>query len=183
MEIKKIENRTKKKIEENKSNRVVRSKNQYKQIFKEDFKNDNARWVYPFWPVNTRFPSEFKRGDGYFSVSGDVNAWALMRGENGAFIDLLEGIEEDSVYEIACKVKSSSASTTMQFRLWVHDTNEGHNVTNPRNPKAFSSFSDQDYTSISVQFKATHTKAMRIHLLCKGGTGAIIFKEVTVKKI
>lgn len=174
-------NKTDKRIEI-KSQKVFKSRNQSDKIFIEEFKSDNNKWVFPFWGINQKFPSSFTRGDGYVSISGTINAWARTRGTNGAYIDLHEGIVEDEVYEITCRVKSSSAATTMRFQLWVHDTIEGHNITNPKDSNSFSSFGE-NYVSISVQFRATQTKAMRIHLHCTAGVGAIIIKDVIVRKI
>jgi hypothetical protein len=104
------------------------------------------------------------------------NEWPTQNFENGAYIDLRNGIIEGLNYTIKCKVKSSLGST-MGFKFWLHDIKGNNSMTNPI---AFETPPSDDYKEYSLTFKATKTNAIRIHLHCKAGVGFLMVDSVKV---
>lgn len=98
--------------------------------------------------------------------------------ENGAYIDLSNGIYKDSKYEISCWVKSSD-KTTMGFKLWVHDTKGRGEMKFPANFYTPGSTPEE----IKVGFIGTESQALRIHLHYKAGNGKLFVSKVVVVKV
>ena len=98
--------------------------------------------------------------------------------ENGACIDLKNGIYQDSKYEVSCWVNSSK-NTRMGFKLWVHDTLGQAEMKFPAN---FYTPGNK-YEEVKVGFIATQSQALRIHLHYKVGKGKISVDRVKVIKV
>lgn len=144
-------------------------------IFFDDFAEDTYAWIKNYWgSTNPQKTNRIQNGGMVFEAN--QNEWQSQNSENGAFIDLRNGIIEGLNYTVKCKVKSSSDSN-MGFKLWLHDIKGNGSMTNPI---AFETPPSNDYKEYSLTFKATVTKAIRIHLHCKAGVGYLMVDSVKV---
>ncbi|MHB8067795.1 MAG: hypothetical protein ACYDIC_07840 [Desulfobaccales bacterium] len=144
-------------------------------IFRDKFDSGNQGWSLNFWgSKNPDKTNRIEKSMLIFEATEDE-----LNNENkeyGAYFDLKNGVYKGNRYEIACKVRADE-NTTMQFRLWLHDTRGRSNCA--------TSFlvPSKKSEKIKLEFTANETEAIRIHLHCKAGTGRIIVEEVLVKKI
>ncbi len=144
-------------------------------VFFDDFDKDNYAWIFNYWgSTNPQKTNRIQNGCMVFEAN--QNEWPNQNFQNGALIDLRNGIIEGLNYTVKCKVKSS-LNSTMGFKLWLHDIKENNSMTNPI---AFETPPSDDYKEYSLTFKATETNAIRIHLHCKAGVG---FLEVDSVKV
>lgn len=145
-------------------------------IFKDDFKIGNKGWRLNYWGSNN--PTKTNRIENstmiFEATESDLPTPAK---EFGAYFDLRGGIYQGNAYEVSCKVRSEK-ETTMQFKLWLHDTVGGiSNIVTPlRTPQ-------NNFEIIKLKFVANQTEAIRIHLHNKAGEGQILVDEVVVRKI
>lgn len=146
-----------------------------KVVFEDDFESGNKGWELNYWTINTPKTNRIENSAMIF----EANENELMdpRKEFGAFIDLRNGIYRDYKYEVSCSVRSEE-NTTMQFRLWLHDSIGGASSINT--PWIIPPVSGE---VIKLDFVANSTEAIRIHLHIKAGEGIIIVNEVFVRKI
>ncbi len=150
-------------------------------VFSDDFSDLSPyHWSGPYWGGNV---DTVKRASGYivFSAKPGSDWTRLHPDENGALIDLKNGIFEGFTYQVKCQAKSDNG-TTMGFKLWVHDKGQPNavSITDPKDGFETPGLELKDY---SVRFLATKTNEMRIHLHCRAGAGRILVKEVTVTKL
>jgi len=147
-----------------------------KIVFKDDFHAGNKGWFLNYWSSNN--PQKTNRIENSVMIF-EANESDLLdpRREFGAYIDLRDRIYRECTYEVSCKVKSEK-QTTMQFKLWLHDTKgKVSNVETPlRTPSTLGE-------TIKLEIKANTTEAIRIHLHNKAGEGKILLNEVVVRKI
>lgn len=145
-------------------------------IFKEEFRTGGKGWFLNYW--GSKNPQRTNRiessGMVFEAIEGELEN---ENSEYGACFDLKNGIYQGNKYEVICKVYSEKG-TTMKFRLWLHDTIGGEaNVQTPyRTPGS-------NIETLKLEFIATGTNALRIHLHAKAGLGKIIVREVIVKKV
>lgn len=146
------------------------------EIFFDDFATPNRYWGLNYWQGK----AETVRFEGNHLVlqAATLEEWPAT-GCNGAYIDLTYGIYENETYEISCRVKSSPNST-MGFQLWVHDT-VGKDKRS-LDPQDFET-PPNDYKLYKTTFVTTKTKAIRVHLHARIGTGSILVSDVKVVKI
>lgn len=143
-------------------------------VFFDDFAKDIG-WVFNYWGSTN--PQKTNRIQNECMVFEAIqNEWPTQNFENGAYIDLRNGIIEGLNYTIKCKVKSSLDST-MGFKLWLHDIKGNNSMTNPI---AFETPPSDDYKEYSLIFKATETNGIRVHLHCKAGTGFLMVDSIKV---
>lgn len=157
-------------------NRYVISKLLSEVIFIEDFSSTANFWAMNYW--GSTDPSKTNRiENGKMIFQANSNEWKSNGlDQNGAYFDLRSGLLVGLNYEVECKVKSTP-STTMKFQLWLHDTLEKNSIkTNLEIPPS------DDYKTYKLQFKATESKAIRIHLHCYSGQGQIIVSEIKVTR-
>lgn len=144
-------------------------------VFFDDFDKNKYTWMFNYWgSTNPQKTNRIQNGCMVFEA--DQTEWQSQNFENGAYIDLRNGIIEGLNYTIKCKVKSS-LNSTMGFKLWVHDIKGNKNMTNPI---AFETPPSADYKEYSLVFKATETNGIRIHLHCKAGVGFMMVESVKV---
>jgi hypothetical protein len=144
-------------------------------VFFDDFANDKYAWITNYWgSTNPQKTNRIQNGSMVFEA--DQSEWPNNGFENGACIDLRNGIIEGLKYTVECRVKSSQNSN-MGFRLWLHDIKGNNSMTNPI---AFETPPSDDYKEYSLTFKATETNAIRIHLHCRAGAGFLQVDSVKV---
>lgn len=146
-------------------------------IFEDDFSFGNKGWRLNYWGSNN--PDKTCRIESSSMVfEADESDLVALQKENGAYYDLNEKIYKDSRYEITCWVKSSKSST-MGFKLWVHDTHGGAEM------KSSNKFIKPgiNYQEVKVQFIGTDKHALRVHLHYKSGKGKIFIDRVKVVKL
>ena len=97
-----------------------------KIILHDNFKTTNYNWQMPYW---TGAKSTAVRRDGYLEFEATEAAWP--KNANGALLTIA-GVVEGNEYLISAKVKQGRPNTSMMFQLWVHDTKENNNVTEPQ---------------------------------------------------
>ena len=143
-------------------------------VFFDNFSKDIA-WVLNYWgSTNPQKTNRIQNGNMIFeAIQGE---WPNQNYENGAYIDLRNGIIEGLSYTIKCRVKSSIGST-MGFKLWLHDIKGNNSMTTPI---AFETPPSDNYKEFSLIFKATETNGIRLHLHCKAGEGFIVVDSVKV---
>jgi hypothetical protein len=143
-------------------------------VFIDRFNAGNRGWRLNYW--GSRNPQKTNRIENSFMVF-EATESDSVKGEFGACFDLRNGIYQGNKYEVTCKVKSDE-NTTMQFRLWLHDTTGGDSSirTNFKTPST-------KLEEFKLGFTANETEAIRIHLHNKAGVGRIIVDEVVVRKI
>ncbi|MFT3911444.1 MAG: nucleotide-binding protein [Ferruginibacter sp.] len=146
-------------------------------IWQDNFDNIN-HWKMNFWgSKNSIKTNRIENGEMIFEATSDEVE--NENGSYGAYIDLTSKIENEKTYEIRCKI-CSLANTTMGFQLWIHDGKDGKTkVIEPLFPKTPSIIPE----IIKVQFTATESNSMRIHLYCRCGLGMLKVSEVTVYQI
>jgi predicted membrane protein len=146
-------------------------------VFLENFKPYNNGWNLNYWgSTNPSKTNKIENGEMIFEA--DNNEWINNNNENGAYFDLRNGIYEGNKYLVSCKLKSTK-NTTMGFRLWLHDIEGNSSVVYPKD--FFTP--DEKNETVELEFTATKTNGIRIHLHNKAGLGKIIIKEVKVIKI
>lgn len=146
-------------------------------VFKDYFDFGNKGWRLNYWGSNDPDKTcRFEKSNMVFEAE-DSDLVSPQK-ENGACLDLTDGIYQGSKYEIYCWVKSSKY-TTMGFKLWVHDTLGQAEMKSSPNFHTPTS----EYKEVSVQFIATKSQALRIHLHYKAGKGSIYVDKVKVVKI
>lgn len=141
-------------------------------IFLENFKTTTHFWVNFGNSNNPNKTNRVENGQMVFEASS--KDWE--NGNGGAYYDIESGIQSQYVYVVSCRAKST-ANTTMQLRLWLHDTKGNGSQTSNWQIPPNSHFKRYERT-----FTATEFEALRIHLHCKGGSGQIIVNEVRVTK-
>lgn len=145
-------------------------------VFKDEFSSGNKGWQMNYWGSNN--PQKTNRIENSYMIfeAEDIDLIDQKK-EFGAYIDLKNGIYQGNEYEVICKV-AADANTTMQFRLWLHDTKGGSSniQTNYITPT-------EKISTLNLKFTSNETNAIRIHLHNKAGSGKIKVKEVIVKKI
>lgn len=150
-------------------------------IFKDDF-IINQGWHLNYW--GTTNPEKTNRIENSVMIF-EANESELLNEnkEFGAYFDLKNGIYEGYTYEVCCKVKSDS-NTTMKFQLWLHDNVVGNrsSMRTEKIPKEFE-IPSNEFKELKINFLATITNGIRIHLHNKGGFGKIYVKEVAVYKV
>ena len=146
-------------------------------IFEDDFSFGNKGWRLNYWGSND--PDKTCRIEDSTMVfeAGEQDLQNTQK-ENGAHYDLNEKIYRGSRYEISCWVKSNESST-MGFKLWVHDTHGGAEM------KSSTNFIKPgiSYQEVKVQFVGTDKNALRVHLHYKSGKGKIFIDRVKVAKL
>jgi hypothetical protein len=143
-------------------------------VFFDNFAKDIG-WVSNYWgSTNPQKTNRIQNGCMVFEAI--QNEWPTQNYENGAYIDLRNGITEGLNYTIKCKVKSSLDST-MGFKLWLHDIKGNNSMSNPI---TFETPPSDDYKEYSLTFKATETNGIRVHLHCKAGVGFLMVDSVKV---
>jgi hypothetical protein len=146
-------------------------------IFEDDFSFGNKGWRLNYWGSNN--PDKTCRIEQSSMVfEAEDQELQSSQKENGAYYDLHEKIYKGSRYEVICWVRSG-ASSTMGFKLWVHDTKGGGEM------KSSTNFikPDSDYQEVKVQFVGTDSNALRIHLHYKPGKGKIFVDRVRAVKL
>ncbi len=98
---------------------------------------------------------------------------------DGCNKDLLGVLQLGGTYEVSCLVKSSPG-TTAKFQLWCHDKND-----NPNGISVNTQFFTPSHRGqrVSVIFKATFNKSIRIHLQYSPGAGSIIASKIEIKEL
>jgi hypothetical protein len=145
-------------------------------VFKDDFHAGNKGWILNYW--RSKNPLKTNRIENSIMIfEATENDLVNSNKEFGAYIDLRNGIYRDCSYEISCKVKSEK-ETTMQFKLWLHDTKGG--ASNIETPLKTPSTSGE---ILKLKIKANVTEAIRIHLHNKAGEGKILVEEVVARNI
>lgn len=163
--------------------RLLLKERKHELIYEETFL-DGAGWHLNYW--GTSNPQKTNRIEGsrmiFEAIRGEV---INEKGSFGAYYDLRSGIYQGNAYRVICSVKSSHAAS-MGFQLWLHDTKGNPKgpdnkalLVRPLVPKTPSEKGEQ----IEVDFVATNTNALRIHLHCRGGSGQIIVEGIRVYKI
>lgn len=145
-------------------------------VFKDEFNAGNKGWQMNYWGSNN--PQKTNRiENSYMVFEATESDLTNSKKEFGAYIDLKNGIYQGNEYEVICRV-AADANTTMQFRLWLHDTRGSSSSiqTNYITPT-------EKISTLSLKFTSNKTNAIRIHLHNKAGLGKIKVKEVIVKKI
>lgn len=145
-------------------------------IFIDKFDAGNKGWNLNHWrSQNPKKTNRIENSSMVFEAT--ESDWPDKRNENGANLNLRNGIYQGNKYEVMCRVKSVE-NTTMQFRLWLHDTTGGDSskATDFETPPA-------QFKEVKLEYTANETEAIRIHLHCKAGAGKIIVDEVVVRKI
>lgn len=161
-----------------------KSENQQKKsardvIFEDDFEY-NKGWVLNYW--GSTDPSKTNRIQGSTMIfQAEEQELTGRIKENGAYIDLRDGILNGKSYEISCKVKADP-NTTMSFQLWVHDTIGGDPNASVREPSNFI-IPTQQYETIKLIYTARPSNALRIHLHTKPGHGQIFVDKVRVIRL
>ncbi len=156
-------------------------KNNQKLIFEDNFSSNNG-WLLNYW--GTTNPSKTARIENSTIVFEALENELLDNTkEYGAYIDLKDGISEGSKYLISCSVKSEPG-TTMRFQLWIHDNVIGNNssMRTGKDPQNLE-IPGTSYEEKKVEFVATATNGIRIHLHNKGGVGRISVRQVSVIQI
>jgi hypothetical protein len=150
------------------------------EVFQEKFSSPSSKWKLNYWgSSNTR---SVRFGSNYLILESNETQWNRNQNapsnENGAFIDVDQGIYEGLTYQVRCLVKSS-AESTMGFKLWVHDVIGDVAVTEP------SDFDTPGEAgkNYELTFTATKTNKMRIHLHARAGTGMLMVYEVFVARV
>jgi hypothetical protein len=156
-------------------NKYILSRLIHEVIFIDKFTSKAIYWAMNYWgSTNPQKTNRIENNQMIFEAQAHEWAWKGNPGQNGALYDLRAGITKDLFYTVECMV-ISTPGTTMQFRLWLHDTEGNHSViTEPETPPT------DKPKRYSLRFKATETRAMRIHLHCFAGQGRIIVSEVRV---
>ncbi|HTF17730.1 MAG TPA: hypothetical protein VK658_06645 [Chryseolinea sp.] len=145
-----------------------------RDVFLEDFASENKLWV-RYWGASVK-SANIIHGN---AIISNLNP---NGGEGGMFYDVHGGIAEGKVYRVSCRVRSDG-ECTMGFRLWVHgtDTKPGTASNFPAPPAFHLPVSSLE--ELSTEYTANESKALRVHLHCKPGTGRIIIKEVRVTQL
>jgi len=144
-------------------------------IFKEDFSSNANFWAMNYWgSTNPHRTNRIENNQMIFEALPSEWAWSGGPGQGGAYHDLRTGIVSGFTYIVECKVKSTP-STTMRFQLWLHDTEEKNTVRGEIETPPVD-----DFKTYKLKFKATDSRAIRIHLHCYAGQGRIIVDEVRV---
>jgi hypothetical protein len=146
-------------------------------IFRDKFDEGNKGWLLNYWGSTN--PDKTNRIENS-AIVFEASPEELLdsRKEFGAYFDLRNGVYQGNVYEVTCKVRAIQ-NTTMQFRLWLHDTRGGSDstvVTEFITPQKAPQ-------TIRLKYTANQNEAIRIHLHNKAGSGRIIVEEVLVKII
>lgn len=145
-------------------------------IFEDDFDFANKGWGLNYWGSND--PDKTCRFEKSAMVfRGEESDLKSLQKENGACIDLTEGIYQGSRYEISCRVKADKA-TNLGFKLWAHDAHGRAEIKSP----TFIIPSDE-YEEVKIGFIATRSKTLRVHLHYKAGKGEIYVDRVKVVKV
>lgn len=152
-------------------------------IYEETFLH-GAGWNLNYW--GTTNPQKTNRIENSQMIFEAINAEVLNgNGFFGAYYDLRSGIYQGNTYRVVCSVKSLDRAS-MGFQLWLHDTTgnpqevDGKAILiHPLVPTTPSEKGEQ----VQVDFRATSTNALRIHLHCRGGSGKIVVDNVRVYKI
>jgi len=143
-------------------------------VFEDNFVFGNKGWDLNYWGSND--PDKTCRFENSSIIfEAEESDLVDARKEFGAYYDLTTGIYEGSNYEVSCWVKAD-VNTTMGFKLWVHDT-KGHNDI--KFPARFNT-PGVGFEEVKVGFVGTSSRALRIHLHNKAGTGRIIVNKVRV---
>jgi hypothetical protein len=144
-------------------------------IFKDDFDTGNKGWTLNYWGSNN--PTKTNRIENSTMIFEATDSdLPNQQKEFGAYFDLKNGIYQGNTYEVSCKVRSEN-HTTMQFKLWLHDTHGGANIVTPlKTPQ-------NSFEIVKLNIVANQTEAIRIHLHNKAGTGKILVEEVVVRKL
>jgi hypothetical protein len=144
-------------------------------IFYDDFSNDKYFWAFNYWgSANPHKTNRIQNNNMIFEAN--TNDWPTQNFENGALIDVREGIIKGLHYIVVCEVKSS-INATMGFKLWLHDTKGDNSMTIPVD---FETPPSNNYKEYSLPFKATDSNSIRIHLHCKAGEGYIMIDNVKI---
>ena len=144
-------------------------------IFNEDFSSSANFWAMNYWgSTNANKTNRIENNKMIFEALPTEWSWSGSPGQGGAYYDLRTGIVKGLNYVVECKVKSTP-STTMRFQLWLHDTVEQNSVRGEIETPPTDNFK-----IYRLKFKATDSRAIRIHLHCFAGQGQIIVDEVKV---
>jgi hypothetical protein len=145
-------------------------------IYQDKFQN-NAGWHLNYW--GTIDPLKTNRIENSQMIFEAIRGEIVNKdGHFGAFYDLRNGIYSGNTYRVICMVKSMD-NATMGFQLWVHDVAGHSDKFMPEQPI----IPPERGKEIDLEFKATSTNALRIHLHCRGGSGKIVVEYVRVYKI
>jgi hypothetical protein len=151
-------------------------------VFIEDFAAPASVWEAPYWGGP---PNSVRVMNGHLVLQADVRVWnwSEQPNENGALVKLRSGIVQGERYKITATVRSGTNGTTMGFLLWVHDGSvRGLNAV--RDPDlGFRMPSPNFYQTFQVEFVATESNAMTIHLHAQAGSGSIQVRDVRVIKM
>ena len=159
-----------------KIDRLLLSRSENEIIFKDDFDSGNKGWALNYWGSNDPIKTNRIENSTMIFEATEVELHSRKK-EFGAYFDLRNGIYTGNNYEISCKVKAID-NTTMQFSLWLHDTHGSSSSLTPMRTPNIASFE-----IIKLNFTATGTQAIRIHLHNKAGAGQILVDNVLVKKL
>jgi hypothetical protein len=99
------------------------------------------------------------------------------KGEDGSHINISDFLEIGKSYEISCFAKSQP-NTNGLFRLWCHDQT-GQIQSRVSESSEFKIPSIQGET-ISINFRASYMRDIRIHLQYKPGVGQIEISSVKI---
>lgn len=156
--------------------RIILRKLRDTVIFSDDFEFSNKGWLLNYWGSNNPYKTcRFENSTLVFEAESDD--LIDNKKEYGAYFDLVDGVYENTRYEVICKVKSETG-TTMGIKLWVHDTRGRNDIKFPANFRT----PNMDLDELKVGFTGTKSQAMRIHLHIKPGKGKIFVDSVTVIK-
>jgi hypothetical protein len=99
------------------------------------------------------------------------------QGEDGSHIDINDFLDIGKTYEISCLAKSTMNANAM-FRLWCHDQT-GEIQSRVSVTTDFKTLSVQGEI-ISLTFKASYNRNVRVHLQYKPGLGQIEISSVKI---
>ena len=97
----------------------------------------------------------------------------MESGSGGGVFRFMGGLTPGRKYTVSAKVRSDKA--TWQALLWIHDTTGANLLYGPKRTPA-----SDEWGELTVDFKATSTRAVAIHLYYSGGPGAIYWDDVRV---
>jgi len=158
-------------------NKRILSRLIHEVIFVDTFSSKATYWALNYWGSrNPEKTNRIEKNQMIFEAQPNEWTWSGNPGQNGALYDVRAGITRGLFYTVEC-LAMATPGTTMKFRLWLHDT-EGNNsvITEPETPPT------DKPKKYSLRFKATETRAMRIHLHCFAGDGRIVVSEVKVTR-
>ncbi len=128
----------------------------------------NKSWQLNHWQSNCARLAENK-----MIFEGNI----APKGEDGSNINVNDFLEIGKNYEISCFVKST-ANTNGMFRLWCHDQT-GEIQSRVNETSEFTTPSLQG-DIVTVPFKASYNRNIRIHLQYKPGLGQIEVSSVKI---